>query len=409
MVVAGLSNRFDSWGRMEIDMACIAGRQPLVWLAVGLWMGCAGKNAAAPAAVSAVPAGSVSLVIDNEVPPPEPTVPASPIATPTVAVPGAPELPPLSGALTDIDFVTLKSTVQTFTVDSDRPMFPVTDLRVAARMKAALEFDPSWRVGTWEGQTVAWKRGADEKGWATPWGGYLSTRGVTARTLYRFDKRPEEHPWSASGLVARNAAATQSMKVRGWKVDAGQWTDQMAAAFTIDGMGVSFEMHEISAQLSLVATQAALQQATMLAGTIAGQLAGGNLQRSSLAMLSADGAEIGDPMVSVERSARFGGLDIRGRANGGGPGWLWVRLIDLDGEVWSEAVVAQCTAERTGYDTNRQLQAYFQSVVPTSGVVPGGGTAEVWFQSDDGAAPRMLVRAPFVLDPPVDGPRLPVD
>ena len=382
-------------------MVCVTGGRALRGLVAVVWVGCASKPAP-PAPASSSPAPVV-----EELPPPELQPPVRPVGTPTVAVPGARQLPPLSGALTDIDFVTLKTTIQTFTVDADTPMFPVTDLRVAFRMQAALEFAPGWRVGLWEGQTVAWKRGADEKGWGAPWGGYLSARGVTTRTLYRFDKRPDDHPWSASGLVARNAAGTKAMKVRGWKVDQGEWADQMAAAFTIDGMGVSLEMHEISDQLTLVATQAALQEATMLAGTIAGQLAGGNLQRSSLAMLSSDEPGIGAPSVTVARSARFGGLDIRGRANGGGPGWLWVRIVDRDGHIWSEALVAQCTAERVGYDSNPQLQSYFQSVVPTLGLVPGTGTAELWFQGDDEPVARMLVKTPFVLAPPVDGAKIP--
>jgi len=372
------------------------------WLALVALTACAPKPPPPPPTQ-----GSISLVMEDPAPPPVLTAPNSPVGQPAVAMPGAPELPPLSGALVDIDFVTLNTTTQTFTVDADTPMFPVTDPRVAFRLQAALEFDPRWRVGLWEGQTVAWKRGADANGWAAPWGGYLTAKGITARALYRFDKRPDDHPWTASGLVARNEAGTKSMKVRGWKVDQGAWEGQMAAAFTIEGAGVSFEMHEVSAQLTLSATQQVLQGATMRAEATAAQLAGGNLQRSSLAMVPPDEPRIGESSVQVVRSQRFGGLDIRGRVNGGRPGWVWVRLIDNQGRTWKEAVLAQSTAERIGHDSNPQLQSYFQSTVPVSGAVPMAGQAEVWFQADDEPTVRRLTVSPFALGPPLEGDRVP--
>jgi len=365
--------------------------------------GCPEKTPPTPAASG----GQVTLVVEDTVPPPVLQVPTSPLGQAPLSVPGAPELPPLSGALVDIDFVTLNTTTQTFTIDSDTAMFPVVDPRVGFRLQAALEFDPRWRVGLWEGQTAAWPRGADKLGWGAPWGGYYKVQGVTSRSLLRFDKRADDHPWSASGLVAHNAAATKSMKVRGWKVDDGAWAGQMAASFTIDGAAVSFEMHEIAGQLTLSASQGALQRVTQRAKAIAGQLGGGNLQRHSLAMVPPDEPRLGEPFIEIRRAADASSIDIRGRLNPGSAGWIWVRIIDRDGRLWAEEVLAQATAERIGWDTNPEVVSYFQSMVPTASVAPASGTAEVWFQGDDGAPIRQALSIPFVIDDPVEGLKVP--
>ena len=178
------------------------------------------------------------------------------------------------------------------------------------RLRLAFEFDPRWRVGLWEGQPVAWARQADSAGWSAPWGGYRQVDALTIRSMFRFAPRPSDHPWSASGLVARNEAGTRAMQVMAWKVDRGAWLNQHAAAFTIDGNGLSLEVHEISSNLTLTGTQNALRQASLRTKAIADQVEREHLQRTGLAMVPPGEPRIGNPFVEVR--SIDGTLDLRG-------------------------------------------------------------------------------------------------
>ncbi len=319
-------------------------------------------------------------------PPPQPAAPKpvpapkSPLTLAAVPVPGAPELPPLSGAMQDLDMVSLTKSTQTFTIEADTAMFTATDPRVAARLQQAFEYDPGWRVGLWEQQTVAWVRAADPEGWAAPWGGYSTRDGYTIRALFRFGLRPANHPWTASGLVARNTAGARAMQVVSWRVDRGPWTDQRAAAFTIDGNGMSLEVHEIAPQLALAGTQRELARATLRTKAIADQVARGNLQRTALAMVPPGEPMVGNPFVTV--TPGNGSVDVRGRVNPGAAGWTWARILDAERKPWQEAAVAVASAERIGWDTNPDVVSYFQSTIPVQSTPPSRGTLEVWFHPD---------------------------
>lgn len=348
-------------------------------LAVGL-SGCGPKNGANTTPPADAPAAT-GLTAPEAAPPPALPPPRSPIGLAPATAVGAPVLPPLSGAQHDLDMVTLTHRTQTFTIEADTSMFQATDPRVAARLQLAFQFDPRWRVGLWEGQSVAWARSADAKGWSAPYGGYRSGDGYTLRSLFRFQVRPDDHPWTASGLVARNAAGSRSMQVVAWKVDQGPWEGQMAAAFTIDGMGMSLEVHELAPQLTLAGTQSDLQQATLRTKAIADQVARGHLQRTSLAMVPKGEPRLGTPFVQV--SSTETGLDVRGRVNPGRMGWTWIRILDATGTPWAEEPVAVASAERIGWDANPEVLAYFQSSIPAPSSPPASGTVQVWFDADD--------------------------
>lgn len=376
-----------------------------IWtLVLALGVGCGPKKPVdgVSQAQADTPSGAESGAEPAALPPP-----VSPLVAPSVLPPGAPALPPLSGATADLDLVTLTSTTTSFTIEADTAMFVADDPRVAPRLLAALELDPRWRVGLWEGQTVAWQRRADAAGWRAPWGGYWLDGAVTSRALLRFDARPEGHPWSLSGLVARNLAGVPKLRVKGWRVDDGAWTGQQAAAFTIDGAGISFEMHEIAQNLQLTATQRALGAATLRTKAVVDQVARGDLQRSTLAMVPRGEPELGDASAVV--SSRDGVLDIRGRVNPRQPGWTFVRLLDADGAAVREGAVASATAERVGYDENDAVVAFFQSEVPWVGAVPRTGQVEVWFAPDDGGDVRRLGTFGFELPPGEDSSRVPIE
>ncbi len=295
----------------------------------------------------------------------------------------------------DINLVTLTTSIMSYTIEANTSMFSVTDGRVVERLRETFEQDPRWRVGLWEGQTVAWPRQGDRELWTSAFGGYQSTFGATARGLFRFQERPAAHPWQTSELVARNAAGTQAMKVKGWKVSQGPWEGQTAAAFTVDGPGVSFEMHEIAPQLGLQATQAALRDVTLRAQMVTDQVARGELQRSTLAMVPRGEPRIGDPYAFVTVSGDA--VEVRGRVNPGEPGWIWVRLVDPRGERWHEEEVAVWTAERIGWDAQPTVVSYFQSTVPQAmGLFPEG-TVEVWFRADKTAEVRKVAQFPYRL------------
>ncbi|HCH61966.1 MAG: hypothetical protein CL927_19240 [Deltaproteobacteria bacterium] len=305
----------------------------------------------------------------------------------------APELPLLSGATRDLDLVTLTSSTQTFTIEADTRMFTATDPRVGRRLQLAFEFDPRWRVGLWDGQPVAWSRQADTAGWHTPWGGYRQGEGHTIRAMFRFAQRPADHPWSASGLVARNEAGTLVMQVMAWKVDRGAWQGQHAAAFTIDGNSLSLEVHEIASELTLTGTQRALRSASLRTKAIADQVERDHLQRTGLAMVPPGEPRLGNPFAEVRNIE--GQLDIRGRVNPGAPGWIWLRIVDAESQAWNEEAVAVVTAERVGWDANPSVVSYFQSAIPELDSAPESGTVEIWFHPDDSTEVKALGTFPF--------------
>ena len=372
-------------------------RPSLRAVALAVLLASCGPKAPPPPPAAAAPDAAARPAAPAELGPP-----TSPLELRAAAPAGAAELPPLSGAVRELDMVTLTSSTQTFTIDADTAMFSATDPRVAARLQAAFQYDPRWRVGLWEGQTVAWARRADAQGWAAPWGGYRAEGAGAIRTLFRFDTRPPDHPWSASGLVARNPAGTHSMQVMAWKVDRGPWADQTAAAFTIDGEAMSLEVHEVAPKLTLAGTQKDLQQATLRTKAIADQVGRGDLQRTALAMVPKGEPRIGDPFVQVTRTRT--GLDVRGRVNPGAEGWLFVRVRDADGRPWQPEAVAVATAERVGWDANPAVVSYFQSDVPAGGTPPLRGTVELWFHPDAAGPLRRLEALPFEAGPPAPPP-----
>ena len=363
---------------------------------LSLAVSCGPKSAPPPAAEAPPTAAHTVVDAPKEAPPP-----ASPLTLEATELVGAPELPLLSGAVRSLDMVTLTTSTQSFTIEADTTMFDASDYRVAARLQLAFQFDPRWRVGLWEGQSVAWARQADPHGWVATWGGYRRTDTHTIRTLFRFEPRPSGHVWSQSGLVARNGAGSRSMQVMAWKVDRGAWEGQMAAAFTIDGTGMSLEVHEMAPQLTLAGTQRDLQQATLRTKAIADQVARGHLQRTSLAMVPAGEPRLGNPFVNVTPGP--GTLDIRGRVNPQRMGWTWVRVLDSQGIAWEENLVALSSAERIGWDANEAVVSYFQSTIPAVSTPPAAGTVEVWFVDDETGKIRRVGAFPFGPDVPPAG------
>ncbi len=361
------------------------------WVVAGLTtLGCGPKTVTPttpePAANEATAAPPTALMPDD-------APPASPLTLAGVPIPGAPELPMLSGATRNLDLVTLTTSTQTFTIEADTEMFTATDPRVGRRLQLAFEFDPRWRVGLWDAHPVAWTRQADAAGWSAPWGGYRRVDQYTIRAMFRLVPRPDDHAWSASGLVARNNAGTRAMQVMSWQVDRGAWAGQQAAAFTIDGQGLSLEVHEIAPNLTLTGTQAALRLAALRTKAIADQIERDHLQRTSLAMVPTGEPRIGNPFANLTVGA--GQLDIRGRINPGAPGWTWVRILGPGQTSWNATAVALATAERVGWDTNPSVVSYFQSTVPFDTPPPETGRVEVWFHPDGSDTVQKLASFPF--------------
>lgn len=329
--------------------------------------------------------------------------PLSPLALPAPA--GGPPLPPLSGSTTDLNLTQLSRSTTRFRVEAERAVFERLDAALMGPLIDTFARDPRWRVGLWEGQTVAWPREPRGSTWHSPWGGYLRAEDRTVRAMMRLGPRPAGHPWQDSPLVGHNGPTDRELQVIAWRVDQGPWAGQQAAAVSIDGPGLSLELHELAPELTLSETARLLGALASRVQTLADIQARGDLQRSRTAFLPAGEPSTAAAGLRVTRGA--GALEVAGRLNPGGPGWTWARLRDADGAVWQEARVTVATAERLGWDANPEITAWMQSELPLEGLAPARGVVEAWHLPDAGGPPRMTGSWPYELPPAMDGPKVP--
>lgn len=350
----------------------------------------------------------VAPVVEAAAPPVVQALPGDPLLLPPAPIEAG--LPPLSGTTAGLDLEKLATTSTRFRIEADVAMFGATSPEIADALLAGMAQDPRWRVGRWEGQTVAWERQKVQDRWVVPVGGYHQRGGGTTtwRGQLRFDERPADHPWSASSLVGHNAPEDKILTVAAWRVSGSDWSGQQAAALAIDGPGVSLEIHEIAQDLGLVETARLLRNLTVRVKGVVDIAARGDLPASRRAFQPPGEPVLEAPWLQVERQ-EDGDLQFSGRVNPGAPGWVWVRLVDSDGVVWRDGLVTPTTLERAGFDASTDLSFWFQAQVPVSGAVPSTGVAQLWFRDDADASVRKVVEAPFQLSPPRQGPRVPVE
>ena len=102
------------------------------------------------------------------------------------------------------------------------------------------------------------------------------------------------------------------------------------------------------------------------------------------------------PTVEVNAVER-GVLETRARVNPEAPGWTWVRFLDGDLNAWEEEAVAAGTRERVGWSKDPTQRFYLEGTFPVPRGRKFSGTLEVWFQGDDGSAPRRLDAMPVTV------------
>lgn len=318
------------------------------------------------------------------VPSPAPLAPPTdPLQLGAVALPpGAPSLPPLSGTTVALDLEKLATSTTRFRIEADVGMFGATTPEVAEALLAGLAMDPRWRVGLWEGQTVAWERQPAGKSWRVPLGGYhrRSPQGPTWRGQLRFAERPAEHPWSASELVGHNAPEDKVLTVAGWRVTGSDWDGQQAAALAIDGPGVSLEIHELAGELALTETARLLRSLTVRVAGVVELGQRGDLPASRRAFqLSGEPALVAQ---NIDLQAKDSTVQLSARLNPGAPGWTFVRIVSNTGVPWHEDEVVVLSAERIGHDTSPDVAFWYQATLPRFEGLPDQGRVEVWFRPD---------------------------
>lgn len=337
-------------------------------------------------------------VVTTSQPAPAPVPSPVPLAAPTDPLqlgavslpPGAPELPPLSGTTVTLDLEKLATSTTRFRIEADVAMFGATSPEVADALLSGLALDPRWRVGRWEGQTVAWERQPQGKHWLVPLGGYhrRSPAGPTWRGQLRFDQRPAAHPWSASELVGHNAPEDKVLTVAGWRVTGSDWDGQQAAALAIDGPGVSLEIHELAHELALTETARLLRSLTVRVAAVVELGQRGELPASRRAFqLSGEPALVAQ---SIALEAQESTVQVQGRLNPGAPGWTFVRIVSDKGFPWHEDEVVVLSAERIGHDSSPDVAFWYQSTLPRWEGLPDRGRVEVWFRPDTASAESPL-------------------
>jgi hypothetical protein len=103
------------------------------------------------------------------------------------------------------------------------------------------------------------------------------------------------------------------------------------------------------------------------------------------------------PLAQTTVSLAGGGAErlvLTGRANPGEGGLTWLRVLDAKGQPWHADPVAAATLERVGWSDAPGEGFYLQSTFAAPAGEAFAGTAELWFQPDDGD-PRVLTTIPL--------------
>lgn len=320
-------------------------------------------------------------------PPPPPTgppPPASPLSAPPLngAEAGAPLLqPPVS---TD-DLREFTRARTRFGLEADSSGVGLLDAAHEAALLDRLAADPRWRVTRWETGTTALYREQGPDGWTLSASGYRGAPGQRrSRVGLRFDPRPAGDVWLNPNLIIHGAP---SSRVEGlaWPLSSGPLKGWSCSALVIDGPSGSLEVHELSPELDLQETAAAVRDLPPLIRAYAsGTVAPGPPLRGE--------PSGGPPTLSAKMVD--GELELRGRLNPGAPGWTWVRVLDPGQRPWLEAAVAAGSLERVGWSTDAAARFSLQGrlLLPAP---PVGSTLEAWFVADGGGPPRLVVSAPI--------------
>lgn len=331
------------------------------------------------------PGGVVTVPGLSETPVGLPQVPGA------VPPPDSPPTPPLAGTTEAVVLEGLTHNELQFTVGADLTPLSRIDQSQAQLLASHLAAHPQWRVTRWEGATVAFLRTEDpELGRTVGWAGYHHDADSLWRALLRLSPRLPGAEWTNSPLVDHFSADNNVLAIHAFQPAGKGWYDWRGVAIQVDGKVASLEIHELSRQLELDATSAAMKWITtdllhldMFTQDIQGEL-------PPWAWL-APGEPTSDP-AGITTVVTKDGVDLHGRLNPGRAGWTWARITGPGGRAWLEQLTAAATLERIGWSKDEDQRFWFQGRVPTELAIPAGSVVEVWFLADGLTQPQQLGR-----------------
>ncbi|MBL8617803.1 MAG: hypothetical protein JNM72_19495 [Deltaproteobacteria bacterium] len=351
--------------------------------------GCPKEAPPTPAPAAGLPAAGTALVVATlePGPPPSPVIAAS-AATREEDSPGA---PPIAGDPAGLDIERLARARMVFTLSTDQPVLGALQTVQPDDLLRSLTFDPRWRVRLAGGQALACRLpGRDET--AGP-GAYVGAPSPTGgaptrlwRTCLRFGARPADHPWSTSPLVSHNSPEQRDLKVAAVQLDAAPFAGWQSAALTIDGPGLSVELHEVAPKLDMAQTAAALGDLQARLGSLDMALRRENPQRAALATLPGGEPKITVPTLICTKDAT-GALRIEGRVNPGAPAWVFARALDAAGRPITtlDAALGEATLARAGGSGEPNTAWAWGAQVPPA--MSGGVAAVELWTAEVGPAP----------------------
>jgi hypothetical protein len=263
---------------------------------------------------------------------------------------GLPPQPARRGMGTAEDLRELTRQQEIFTVEAALPALAALGADALPALVASLEADPRWRVGLWEGRTVAWKRCRDGADWTAGWAGYCRSDGAEWRVMLVFDSAPPAEADPASG--GRFKVRAGPSQPDGWR----------SATLLAAGPAAWLEIHERATDLALTHTADAL---TRLDGEMSA------LQQGQTARAPA-------PAPTLQRKPGPTGEDVRFTVSMRDGGWVWLAPTRGSSTPEVAALTTALTAERV-----RGEAAWFQVQCP----LPTDVQVWVW---PDGAPARAL-------------------
>lgn len=258
----------------------------------------------------------------------------------------------------------------------------------------ALAADPRWRVGQEGAVVVAVRREHDGSAWTVGRTGYHGDGSAVWRTAVRFADWPAAMPWGGAEQIVRVEADDRPIKLGSYAVPGIRWEDARATALSVSSSGVGLDLYELGPTEARRHTADGFRQAAAVVGA-ATAVSMRKREGRSVRPVRADGEPNDDLGVEI-LSPRDGWLEVRARANPGGPGWTWVRLV-VDGAAWAESEVGAGTRERIGHSPDANEGWYLQGRFP----VPSGeafeAVAQVWHVPDGDGPIRPVLETPVTV------------
>lgn len=305
----------------------------------------------------------------------------------------APPEPSLGGSTQTLQLEGIRRQSTTFRVELDTSALTAGP-ELTPTLERHLAADPRWRLVERDGGLVALRREEVDGRWVIGPAEHHGGEGGCHRVALRLGALDPGADWASADGVARIPAGASAVELPVFQVPDAPCKGLSATALRVEGPAVSLELLEAARGADRTITFDALTHTLDLVRQVGAT--GRTVQRDGFDRFSLPRGEpvAGDEPTVTLTSPGPGLLELDARVNPGRRGWTWLRLLDDGLQPWEDPQIGRATRERAGWSDDASLTFLVGTVFPAPSGPAFSGTAELWFQPEDGP-PVLLTAVPL--------------